>query len=174
MYSVHRKRWIHADCCEESWDAPLLYTQGWGKKLSYVIAFSAEGCADVTRRYVHNPSEQGLPRNRCPEGVLMHIIREINSMRRNDIDKKQKFQLQAEDMREDAELRKHIIEAIAFNVGRIAPGGDGAKGGQPGQPNDPDAQKAAEGRQSGSPEWIRARGEDGQNQSTQPRDQWQQ
>lgn len=101
----------------------------------------------------------------------MHIIREINSMRRNDIDKQQKFQLQAEDMREDAELRKHIIEAIAFNVGRIAPGGDGEKRSQR---NDPDAQKAADGRQSGSTEWIRARGEDGQNQASRPRDQRQQ
>ena len=103
----------------------------------------------------------------------MHIIREINSLRRNDTEKKQKFQLQAEDMREDAELRKLIIEAIAYNVGRIAPGGDGEKGSRS-RRNDPDAQKAAEGRQSGNSEWIRARGEDGQNQSARPRDQRQQ
>ncbi len=150
---------------------------GWKKKLSYCIAFSAEGCTDVTRRYVRN-TEHGLPRNRCSEGVLMHIVAEINSMRRNNLEKKNRFQLQAEDMREDAELRKFIIEAIAYNVGRIAPGGDNEKAALAAEHarNDPDAQKAAEGRSSGNRAWIRARDEDGQqqNQTPRPRDQRQQ
>ena len=101
----------------------------------------------------------------------MHITREIKSMRRNDMDKKQKFQLQAEDMREDAELRKQIIEALAFNISRILPGGDAEKGGA--CPNDPDAQKAAEERQAAA-EWRRAQGRGEQNQPTRPRDQRQQ
>ncbi|KAK4574299.1 Protein png1 [Recurvomyces mirabilis] len=174
VYSVHRKRWVHVDCCEEQWDAPLLYTQGWGKKLSYCIAFSADGCCDVTRRYARNPAEHAAQRNRSSEGVLSHIVREITALRRRDMDKKEKFRLNADDMREDAELRKVIIEALAFNVSRILPGGDG--GGSP--PADPDAQKAAEGgRQSGAMEWVRSRGEGGRGQFTPgpgPRDPRQQ
>lgn len=117
--------------------------------MSYVIAFSADGCCDVTRRYVRNPTDHALPRNKCTEGVLMHITREINGMRRADMDKKAKFQLQADDMREDAELRKNVIEALAFNVSRILPGGDADKGRREREREgrrgvDADAQKAAE------------------------------
>ncbi|KAF2771140.1 hypothetical protein EJ03DRAFT_349897 [Teratosphaeria nubilosa] len=173
VYSVHRKRWVHIDPCEGAWDAPLLYSQGWRKKMSYCIAFSADGCADVTRRYVRNPTEHGAPRNRCPEGVLTHILRGLTDMRRRDMDKKERFRLNADDMREDAELRKNIIEALAFNISRILPGGDISKGGRDGRP-DAEAQKAAEGRQTGDAEWVRARGEAGRNNPNGPRDQRQQ
>jgi peptide-N4-(N-acetyl-beta-glucosaminyl)asparagine amidase len=151
-----------------------MITTGWNKKMSYIMAFSVDGCADVTRRYVRNPSTHGLPRNKCPEGVLMHITQEINSLRRRDMEKKLRFQLNAEDMKEDAEFRKYIIEALAFNIGRLSPGGDDEKKGRlpDGRP-DPDAQKAAEGRQSGSRAWVAQRGEGGQQQQPN-RDQTQQ
>ena len=39
--------------CEDQLDTPLLYTNGWGKKLSYVLGFSVpEGPVDVSRRYL--------------------------------------------------------------------------------------------------------------------------
>ena len=39
------------DPCEASFDRPLLYEAGWGKKLSYVIAIGTSGFVDVSRRY---------------------------------------------------------------------------------------------------------------------------
>jgi len=44
-------KWVHCDPCENAIDTPLVYEQGWGKTLSYVLAFARDHCLDVTRRY---------------------------------------------------------------------------------------------------------------------------
>ncbi|KAF2643479.1 hypothetical protein P280DRAFT_394001 [Massarina eburnea CBS 473.64] len=166
VYSVHRKRWIHVDVCEEAWDKPRLYTEGWGKKLSYCIAFSADGAMDVTRRYIRDPSKYSLERNRAPEAVLLHIMDEIRAMRRNNMSKQEKFRLEGEDMREDRELRGYVISSIAHKVSKI--NADDIASGRYSSPRpDPDSAKALEGRTSGNSQWIRARGEGGRGTSNQ-------
>lgn len=42
VYSPSQRRWLHCDSCENACDQPLLYEAGWGKKLSYVLAFSKD------------------------------------------------------------------------------------------------------------------------------------
>ncbi|KAF2476446.1 uncharacterized protein BDR25DRAFT_66064 [Lindgomyces ingoldianus] len=172
VYSLHRKRWVHVDACEEAWDKPRLYTEGWGKKLAYCIAFSVDGAMDVTRRYVRNPTKHGMERTRAPEAALLHIMDEIRAMRRSSMSKQDKFRLEGEDMREDRELRSYVISSIAHEVSRIS--ADDILSGRSSRPRpDPDAQKAQEGRTSGSAEWIRQRGEGGRSTPNQhnPRDQ---
>ncbi|CAJ1335810.1 unnamed protein product, partial [Effrenium voratum] len=68
-------RWRHCDPCEAAWDAPLTYEAGWGKKLSYVIAFSPQEVVDVTPRYTGNWPDV-LSRRTVPEDKLQEIIRE--------------------------------------------------------------------------------------------------
>ncbi|KAF2876963.1 hypothetical protein BDV95DRAFT_625065 [Massariosphaeria phaeospora] len=166
VYSLHRKRWVHVDACEEAWDKPKLYTEGWGKKLSYCIAFSVDGAMDVTRRYVRTPPKYAQERNRAPEAVLLHIMNEIRATRRANMAKQEKFRLEGEDMREGTELRGYVISSIAHEVARIS--ADDIVSGRFNHPRtDPDAPKALEGRTSGNSAWIRARGEGGRGTPNQ-------
>ncbi|KJX98851.1 hypothetical protein TI39_contig386g00004 [Zymoseptoria brevis] len=118
VYSVHQQRWVHVDVAEGAWDKPMLYTQEWGKMLSYCIAFSVDGCCDVTRRYVCDPDIRmyGNPRTKCAEEVLWHITREITAMRRSDRNVQELLSLRAEDQREELALQRLAIEALVTRM----------------------------------------------------------
>ena len=64
VYSQSQGRWLHADCCENKMDSPLMYEHGWGKKLTYVIAFSKDEVVDVTWRYTCKQQELLRRRNK--------------------------------------------------------------------------------------------------------------
>ncbi|KAF2863416.1 DNA repair protein Rad4, transglutaminase-like protein [Piedraia hortae CBS 480.64] len=166
VYSVHRSRWVHVDCCEGQWDCPLLYSKGWSKKMSYIIAFSSDGCQDVTRRYVRSSDpSQAMSRTKCPEGVLLHILNEIRSLRRQNLDKAERFRLNKEDHVEEEELRGYFVGALALDVSRLALSGRHKL-------SDDAIAKAQESReqQSSAQDWVRSHGGDtGQNQPHDPR-----
>lgn len=193
VYSDQQKRWVHVDACEEAWDNPRLYAEGkpslvsvsfhsdligytgWGKKMSYCIAFSIDGATDVTRRYVRNHGKYGLDRTKAPEEVMIWITNDLKRMRRESLSKEERRRLIKEDDREEKELRGYVAQALAVEVANMLPSsasnannptnaGGSSGSGSAGTASTSDDHKHHAGRQSGSPEWVRARGEGGTGQ----------
>lgn len=140
VFSTTLNRWVHCDPCENSWDAPLIYSVGWGKKMSYCIGFSATGAQDVTRRYVRS-AEHTIPRNRAPENALTSEIQKINTKLRAPLESAEIEALEAEDRAEEKELQEFLRKP------------------------EPTATAETRSRESGNAEWKRARNEDGASES---------
>ncbi|KAI0905896.1 hypothetical protein F4823DRAFT_111541 [Ustulina deusta] len=111
VYSKHVDRWVHVDVIEGAWDDPVLYSERWGKALSYCIAFSTEGAVDVTRRYVR---EEKLlkPRNRCSELTLFYMLKRITAERREKLSKEVQERLRLGDAAEQKELQTFRVLSV--------------------------------------------------------------
>ncbi|KAL8788306.1 MAG: hypothetical protein Q9195_007362 [Heterodermia aff. obscurata] len=116
VYSTHQDRWVHVDPCEEVWDKPRLYSEGWGTKIAYCIAFSVDGATDVTRRYVRDFAAHGRSRSQVPEETLSYILSGIQSLRRARLDELRKLRLVEEDLREYEELQMYIVRGITQSI----------------------------------------------------------
>ncbi|XP_040403241.1 peptide-N(4)-(N-acetyl-beta-glucosaminyl)asparagine amidase isoform X3 [Cygnus olor] len=133
VYSSSQKRWLHCDPCENACDKPLLYETGWGKKLSYIIAFSKDEVVDVTWRYSCKHKEVLTRRTALSEAILRETINTLNRKRQRSLAESRKREL----------LQRTIVELVEF----ISP-----KPPKPGEFG---------GRTSGSMAWRVARGEAG-------------
>ncbi|RWA09379.1 hypothetical protein EKO27_g5722 [Xylaria grammica] len=112
VYSKHVERWVHVDVLEGAWDNPVLYSDRWGKALSYCIAFSTEGAVDVTRRYVRD--EKLLKqRSKCSELTLFYMLKKITAERRSELSKHDQERLQLGDAAEQKELQTFHVLSIA-------------------------------------------------------------
>ncbi|XP_063041866.1 peptide-N(4)-(N-acetyl-beta-glucosaminyl)asparagine amidase [Engraulis encrasicolus] len=140
VFSVSQGRWLHCDSCENACDKPLLYEVGWGKKLSYVLAFSKDQVVDVTWRYSCKHAEVQARRTQVQETWLLHTVNSLNNMRQQGIAAERKKEL----------LGRLLVELVEF-ISPKSPKGQGELG----------------GRVSGSLAWRAARGETGAAAATQ-------
>ncbi|KAJ5808712.1 Peptidase (PNG1) [Penicillium riverlandense] len=152
VYSEHQRRWVHVDACEGAWDQPRLYTEGWGRPISYCVAFSIDGATDVTRRYVRSPARHGSPRTRAPEEVVVWSIHEIRRKRRENMSKADQRRLMKEDEREERELRGYMVAALAAEINKLLP--RSLVGGGRGDRTD---DKHPGSRQEATAEWLNTR-----------------
>lgn len=141
VHSDAQQRWVHCDPCEGTWDKPLTYERGWRKALSYVLAFAADGVADVTRRYTEHYAAAVAPRRtRAREPALAALLARCTARRLATYPPPERAQLLARHARDQAALAAAGEVSHANNSGG---GGDYS------------------GRVSGSAQWRAARGETG-------------
>ncbi|XP_069051182.1 peptide-N(4)-(N-acetyl-beta-glucosaminyl)asparagine amidase isoform X2 [Lepisosteus oculatus] len=133
VYSTSQSRWLHCDPCENVCDKPLLYEIGWGKKLSYIIAFSKDEVVDVTWRYSCKHEEVLSRRTKVQEDWLRQTINGQSAARQQSLTAERRNEL----------MERLLVELVEF----ISP-----KTPKPGELG---------GRTSGSLAWRVARGESG-------------
>ena len=139
VYSESQKRWLHCDPCENTCDKPLLYEVGWGKKLTYIIAFSKDDVQDVSWRYSANHPELLKRRTECREKWLVNTVENLVKKRWNMLSEARKNTL----------LHRKLSELVELITPKSADG------------------QNLSGRISGSVAWRLARGETG-NQLPKP------
>ncbi|OZJ06172.1 hypothetical protein BZG36_00999 [Bifiguratus adelaidae] len=135
IYSEQEGRWIHLDCCENAFDKPLLYSQGWVKSLTYVVAVSAEEVLDVTRRYVLDWPVVLKRRRWISEKKLAEIIGQLNDNKLRKLSPERRGVLLKRAEKEQIELQESENRQVSLDE--------------------------LQGRQSGSLDWRTSREETG-------------
>lgn len=145
-YSFGLKRWVHLDPCEGVFDEPLLYCENWGKRMSYVIGFNKYSVVDLSRKYITQDRQIKQLDIVDPEKVKK-VIDFFN------VKKAEGYLAKARLTYPEKELWKLLYTDVFVPRNRelddLATEESTPSSGLP------------KGRQTGSAEWTKARGEDG-------------
>ncbi|KAG6703110.1 hypothetical protein I3842_07G067200 [Carya illinoinensis] len=131
-FSQFLGRWMHLDPCEGVYDKPLLYENGWNKKLNYAIAIAKDGVYDVTKRYTRKWHEVLTRRNITSEPALSAVLTTLTQECRRGFSSQVLSELDGRDKKEREALESDIYSTD-------------------------DASISLPGRQSGDEEWRKLR-----------------
>lgn len=67
-------KWVHCDPCENALDTNYLYSEGWKKKVSYILAIGFDHVVDVTWSYSYRHRAVLKRRTKVREPVLASFI----------------------------------------------------------------------------------------------------
>eukprot|EP00026_Physarum_polycephalum_P003463 Phypoly_transcript_03475.p1 GENE.Phypoly_transcript_03475~~Phypoly_transcript_03475.p1 ORF type:complete len:778 (+),score=103.78 Phypoly_transcript_03475:100-2334(+) len=137
VFEEETQRYVHTDPCENQYDKPMTYEAGWGKKLSYVIAFAWDHILDVTKRYTRKWDELKQRRTIVDEDTLANIIHKFNADLGRPLTPARTELLRKRVADEYVELENYLIIPTTIQSDEL------------------------QGRQSGSEEWRTQRGEIG-------------
>ncbi|XP_068751689.1 peptide-N(4)-(N-acetyl-beta-glucosaminyl)asparagine amidase-like [Montipora capricornis] len=127
IYSEAQQRWLHCDACENTCDKPLIYEAGWGKKLSYIIAFSHEQVLDVTWRYSAKHDEVRKARTLVSEDWLEKALATLTEERQINLSEERRKVLMERQVKElvefftiktvrDGELQGRVSGDLAWRL----------------------------------------------------------
>ena len=142
FYNQEEERWVHLDSCEQAYDTPLVYEQGWGRVMTFILGMSDDGLVEVTPRYVKDWKIVSERRSEKMEIKLAQILEDINKKMMVGISPEEKINIE--------NRRKNEIKMFEEKIKNDLMTSDKDK-------NVKDEEKI--GRQSGSLEWRKNRGE---------------
>lgn len=151
-YSKSLKRWVHLDPCENAFDEPSIYSENWGKKMSYVIGIGDDYIVDLSDKY-NTKTENRIPKSQVvsDEQLIVQFIKQVNARLLVNYWNVHVNSLQADEQTKFLKLYDDVIlihnkevASLATKTNSTAP-----------------STTTAKGRQSGSSEWTKARGEGG-------------
>ena len=142
FYNQEEERWVHLDSCEQAYDTPLVYEQGWGRVMTFILGMSDDGLVEVTPRYVKDWKIVSERRSEKMEIKLAQILEDINKKMMVGISPEEKINIE--------NRRKNEIKMFEEKIKNDLMTSDKDN-------NVKDEEKI--GRQSGSLEWRKNRGE---------------
>lgn len=79
--------WVHADPSEGVLDQPLMYEEGWGKRLTMIFAFTPNYVEHITHKYTADYNKTIWRRGISEQG-LTEVVKEVNQHLRYELPKR--------------------------------------------------------------------------------------